>query len=106
MPDPPGPTCSDGIKNGMEADVDCGDMCPTKCANGKSCTKEPDCASHTCVQGVCAVSPCENGVKDGKETDVDCGKACDTKCGPGQGCENNGDCDSKTKCDKGTCKPK
>src|SRR3712207_6990775 len=33
---PPGPTCSDGAKNGSESDIDCGGSCP-RCANTKTC---------------------------------------------------------------------
>jgi len=36
--------CHDGLKDGMETDVDCGDDCPQKCAVGKGCAKNDDCA--------------------------------------------------------------
>ena len=49
---PPGPTCSDGIQNGGESDVDCGGPC-ARCANGKRCfngaqNNRDDCASAAC----------------------------------------------------------
>lgn len=49
---PPGPTCSDGIRNGDETGIDCGGSCPP-CAVGQACTKRADCASALCVDGVC-----------------------------------------------------
>jgi hypothetical protein len=49
---PPAPTCSDGIKNGSESDVDCGGSCP-RCANGRTCLSRNDCASGLCSGGTC-----------------------------------------------------
>ena len=34
--------CQDGVKNGNEADVDCGGDCPA-CATGKTCRTDSDC---------------------------------------------------------------
>jgi beta-glucosidase-like glycosyl hydrolase len=48
-----GPTCTDGVKNGSETDVDCGGSCPSKCANGKLCAINADCQSNNCVAGTC-----------------------------------------------------
>ena len=46
--------CMDGIQNGGESDVDCGGiMCP-RCAAGKMCFGNNDCASSVCKTGVCA----------------------------------------------------
>lgn len=53
--------CSDGIKNGVETDIDCGgsNTCP-RCANGLRCSVNSDCQSGVCtlVSGVrrCVVS--------------------------------------------------
>src|SRR5690242_2058603 len=38
------PTCTDGVKNGDETDVDCGGSCSNKCAVGKGCGTATDCA--------------------------------------------------------------
>src|SRR5690349_18345888 len=53
-PDTPTPTpsapkasCSDGVKNQDETDVDCGGSCAT-CASGKSCGSNSDCTGGTC----------------------------------------------------------
>ncbi|MEZ4220882.1 MAG: hypothetical protein R3B13_08130 [Polyangiaceae bacterium] len=47
-----GESCHDGIKNGPEADVDCGGDCPP-CALGKACTNARDCVSGLCAEGEC-----------------------------------------------------
>lgn len=39
-------TCSDGVLNGTESDVDCGGSCPI-CADGKLCRSDADCAPST-----------------------------------------------------------
>lgn len=46
-------TCNDNIKNQNEGDVDCGGVCPTKCAADKSCNSDEDCDSNDCEAGVC-----------------------------------------------------
>lgn len=40
----PAATCTDGVKNGMETDQDCGGSCPA-CGIGKKCGGNPDCAT-------------------------------------------------------------
>ena len=51
----PAPTCTDGIKNGTEGDIDCGGSCTTLCATSKSCNTSADCASmgDFCGSNVC-----------------------------------------------------
>jgi len=46
-------TCSDGVKNGTETDVDCGGSCP-RCGSGRACTGRNDCRSAYCPDGTCA----------------------------------------------------
>jgi hypothetical protein len=48
----PTPTCSDGIKNGNESDVDCGGSCG-RCANGKICISRADCTGALCIGETC-----------------------------------------------------
>lgn len=48
-----GVTCTDGIKNGNETDVDCGGSCPNKCAVGKACAANGDCQTNACCPNVC-----------------------------------------------------
>lgn len=48
------PTCSDGIRNGDEADVDCGRACaPNLCRVGQACRSNMDCESGTCHLNEC-----------------------------------------------------
>jgi hypothetical protein len=55
------PACDDGVRNGLETDVDCGGGCPG-CAGGAACNVDGDCAGGTCNQdaGTCAVE-CQSG---------------------------------------------
>ena len=53
---PPGPTCSDGVKNGSESDVDCGGSCQ-RCLNTKRCTGPNDCATAYCASSTCSLCP-------------------------------------------------
>lgn len=49
----PGPSCSDGIKNGDETDVDCGGGCGSTCAIDAACLESDDCAAGA----LCDVAP-------------------------------------------------
>ncbi len=46
-------SCTDGVKNGTETDVDCGGSCTADCANGKLCSVAGDCSSGICTSGTC-----------------------------------------------------
>ena len=50
------PTCTDGVKNGDETDVDCGGTACVRCAVGRRCTVDVDCKTGTCnaVDSACA----------------------------------------------------
>lgn len=50
-------TCSNGVKDPGEGDVDCGASCPMQCADGKSCNTYKDCASGHCTANKC--TPCQ-----------------------------------------------
>ncbi len=51
-------SCTDGVKNGNETDVDCGGgYCPD-CADGASCTGGSDCLSNMCSAGTCTSGSC------------------------------------------------
>ena len=52
-PPPPSPTCSDGITNGGETDVDCGGGTCPRCAAGKTCANRNDCTTALCTGGTC-----------------------------------------------------
>jgi hypothetical protein len=48
------PTCTDGVKNGNESDVDCGSSClSSKCDNGSTCNAAQDCISAICTSNIC-----------------------------------------------------
>ena len=62
------PTCTDGVQNEDETDVDCGGSICGQCSLGKTCKLPGDCSSSVCTLGLCAcpagmtVSPVANSV--------------------------------------------
>ncbi len=94
------PSCSDGVKNGNETDVDCGGSCPA-CPMGDTCGVDTDCQSAVCSAGTCAAPSCIDGVQNEGETGVDCGGPCPS-CSAGMGCHGPADCTSGV-CTGGTC---
>ncbi len=98
-----GPTCTDGVLNQDETDVDCGGaLCPT-CDDGEMCTDPTDCTSGVCDPGTltCAARTCIDGVQNQDETDVDCGGASCPGCDTGEDCILGSDCISMV-CNPGT----
>jgi hypothetical protein len=92
------PTCTDGVRNGAETDVDCGGAttgCP-KCHVGQACLLATDCENGVCTNGFCQPAGCGDGHQNGTETDVDCGGANCAKCADGLMCLVPGDCQSGT----------
>ena len=47
------PTCDDGVRNGVETDVDCGGDC-APCELMQTCAEASDCLSDTCIDAVCS----------------------------------------------------
>ncbi|MBI2550299.1 thrombospondin type 3 repeat-containing protein [Candidatus Woesearchaeota archaeon] len=86
--------CSDRIKDGDEADVDCGGTCSSKCANGKSCGINSDCRNNFCVSGTCKAGNCTDSYMNQDETDIDCGGGCGKKCDLGSKCKKASDCET------------
>lgn len=68
----PTASCSDGLKNQDETDVDCGGSCGT-CAAGKACAAGTDCAGGYCVSGKCTSQPAPtlSGKLEAQLTDVE-----------------------------------
>jgi hypothetical protein len=95
-------SCSDGVQDGTETDVDCGGPVCAACAPGRMCKVQADCTPGICKSGVCAAPTCTDGVQDGTETDVDCGGSCTTKCADRKHCAVNGDC-LNNNCFGGVC---
>lgn len=84
-------TCTDGVTDGGETDVDCGGPC-TPCGAGKTCAGGGDCASGVCTGATCAAPTCADGVRNGDETGVDCGGTICPPCGAGAACASGADC--------------
>jgi len=65
-------SCSDGIKNGSETNVDCGgskcDPCPagTPCSSNNDCSEQFDCVDGVCCDAQCTAS-CKSCNQPGKE---------------------------------------
>jgi hypothetical protein len=100
-------SCSDGIKNQDETDVDCGGSVCVTCSAGRTCLAGSDCfaganSRGTCSGSICRSATCNAGFSDcdinaanGCETDTstsvaNCG-ACGRVCGAGAVC-SNGSC--------------
>lgn len=96
-PPPPAPTCDDGLKNGNEADIDCGVACNVVCAVGSECAVVEDCAERVCLNGRCQPPTGTDQVMNGDETDVDCGGSTTgaARCAVGQRCLARTDCASR-----------
>jgi hypothetical protein len=82
---PPVATCSDGIKNQGETDVDCGGPC-VACAPVATCSDGIQNQGETGVDcgGPCAacapVATCSDGVQNQNEQGIDCGGSCALTC--------------------------
>lgn len=74
------PTCTDGVKNGSETDVDCGTSSCPRCSAGQGCKLGADCTSGVCWKAVCQAPTCTDGMKNGDELGVDCGGTCPMAC--------------------------
>lgn len=81
-------SCTDGVKNDDEADVDCGGSCGSTCTLEQNCRLVTDCQRGlSCSNGQC-VSACGDRVQNNGETDVDCGGPCGSTCVLGQRCNS------------------
>ena len=87
--------CADGVRNGLETDIDCGGPeCPT-CRPSQTCAEDTDCRDEVCLRGQC--STCGDRAQNGDETDVDCGGP---ECGP---CPNDSACAENQDCVSNAC---
>ena len=69
------PPCQNGVRDGAETDVDCGGGTCAACSDGLACAGGADCASTSCVSGICKPLPCGGVV-----------------CGPNESCPTSGTC--------------
>jgi hypothetical protein len=92
--------CADATRDGTETDLDCGGATCARCAVGRMCMVNSDCASTACnvVTLTCASSQCGDGRRDGAETDIDCGGGTCPSCAIAKMCTINADCSSNA-CD-------
>lgn len=90
--------CADGLRDGLESDVDCGGACDG-CADGLACGVDADCLNGRCEAGTC--TSCVDDALNGDESDVDCGGSCHG-CADGLSCMVAADCGSG-RCEAGTC---
>ena len=97
-------SCTDGLRDGAETDVDCGGGTCPQCTAGKQCVIYSDCSSSVCKGGMCQPPSCTDGIKNGAETDVDCGGGTCPQCPPGKQCAVASDCSSSV-CSSGFCYP-
>lgn len=97
-------SCSDGVQNGLETDIDCGgdgecDLCEVYL----DCQEDKDCRSGLCNIVTKTCNPeytCTDGIISGSESDLDCGGDC-SPCEPGKICNSNFDCVS-IRCNRST----
>jgi hypothetical protein len=98
------PTCDDGVRNGTEPLVDCGDRACGLCPIDAACAEDTQCSTGFCQAGLCRVHQCSDGLHNGTETATDCGgsdERCD-RCGLGESCTGDEDCRS-SQCLNGVC---
>ena len=113
------PTCSDGIRNRDETDVDCGGKICPKCIDTKVCNVRSDCVNEVCTSNICQgksafvlivlqfIAPfsapsCNDGIRNRDETDVDCGGEICPKCVDTKVCNVRSDCTSGV-CESNIC---
>lgn len=90
------PSCTDGVRNGRESDLDCGEACtPGRCSSGNHCNFNEDCSSFRCQAGVCEAASCNDGLRNGNESDLDCGGPSCPPCTIGSSCGADPDCSTR-----------
>ncbi len=59
-------SCTNGVKDGDETDVDCGGSLCGACGSGKTCLARRDCTSLVCLNGTCSTEiGCSDGTREG-----------------------------------------
>ncbi len=96
-------SCTDGIANGNETDLDCGGSCASACPVGAHCEDGSDCSSGVCDGDTCVAADCADSTQNGDETDVDCGGPSCDPCAVGASCELHSDCEREF-CDAAVCR--
>ncbi len=104
------PSCRDGVKNGIETDVDCGGEsgtgpgCNSTCRPGQKCGRYWDCLDRgACNAGICQAPTCTDGVKNGAGVKTEWGIDCGDQSGTCPGCHSNTPCQQNYHCASGVC---
>ena len=96
-------SCDDGIKNGSEANIDCGGTLCTGCLDNQSCILPTDCLGGICRDNRCQTDICGNNMVAGSEAcddgNQDNGDGCSATCL----LENGANCQNGSQCDSGVC---
>lgn len=99
--------CTDGIRNGLETDTDCGGPSCSPCQDNQGCALAVDCGSQVCTNAICQPPSCTDAVQNGTETDTDCGGASCGRCSVDKMCNVGADCASNScsgnKCTSSNC---
>lgn len=93
-------SCSNGVKDGLETDIDCGGSCNACGSVGQKCNEDKDCALGPCVSGACTANgpSCKDNVRNRDESDIDCGGQYCSTCSARSKCNSSSDCDSGLNC--------
>jgi hypothetical protein len=98
------PSCTDGVTNGDEPVVDCGNLACGRCDVGRLCTANVQCQSGLCQFGRCATpATCNDNVRNGTETGIDCGGDRCPRCRDLLTCSVAADCVNNNCDQRGIC---
>lgn len=92
-------SCSDGIKNGSEINIDCGGSTCAACGPGTPCSSATDCLDNNCIDGFCCDTSCtgicracNQAGKEGTCSVLPKGTEDPGKCDNKKACSANGNC--------------
>ncbi len=108
-------SCTDGVKNQDESDIDCGGTCGAICQVGQACAQNTDCESSTCSGDQCREAgcviqatsftageanpnnPCEH-CDPSSATDAWTPRPVGSECDDGAACTASSSCDATAQC--------
>jgi hypothetical protein len=87
------PSCTDGVRNGAEPQIDCGNGACGLCPVGNFCAADSECQTGFCQNQSCAdPGSCADGLLNGRETSIDCGGGNCPRCPDRLACSQASDC--------------